>query len=143
MTESHELTRGQCETLLRSRTVGRVALSTPTGPHVVPVNYTVVEDAIIVRTTPYSILGTYGRNTTLAFEIDAFDDDRQRGWSVLARGRGDVVEDLDDLAHVREAVLTQPWASGSRSMYIRVRWTELSGRQLGANWDPLDDHEKR
>jgi len=52
MAESYELTVGQCEALLRSCTVGRVALSTPTGPHVIPVNYTVVDDAVIVRTTP-------------------------------------------------------------------------------------------
>ncbi|MES2712231.1 MAG: PQQ-dependent sugar dehydrogenase, partial [Pseudomonadota bacterium] len=47
-----------------------VAFSTPAGPHMVPVNYTVVDDAIVVRTSPYSLLGTHGRNTVVAFGVD-------------------------------------------------------------------------
>ena len=53
-----DLTHAQCERLLRAGTTGRIALSTPDGPHIVPVNYSVVGDAIVVRTTPYSLLGT-------------------------------------------------------------------------------------
>ena len=71
--------------------VGRVAISTPTGPHIVPVNYAVVDEAIIVRTSPYSLLGTYGRDTMVAFEVDGFDHELERGWSVQARGRVEAV----------------------------------------------------
>lgn len=139
MSESRELGVGECRALLRAHEVGRVAVSTPTGPHMIPVNYAVLDDAIIVRTTPYSLLGTYGRGAILAFEIDGFESARQRGWSVLARGRGEVVEDHAEIAHLREVPQSHPWASGSRSMYIRLRWTELTGRQLGAHWDPLEE----
>ena len=85
--ESRELSAPQCEALLRVGMVGRVAFSTPTGPHMVPVNYTVVDDAIVVRTSPYSLLGTHGRNTMVAFGVDGFDHELERGWSVQARGR--------------------------------------------------------
>ena len=91
MPESHELSQDECAELLRAGVAGRIAISSPTGPHIIPVNYSVVDDAIIVRTSPYSLLGTYGRDTTLAFEIDQFDYPNQRGWSVLARGRGEVI----------------------------------------------------
>ena len=60
-------------------------MSTPDGPHIIPVNYSVVDDAVVVRTSPYSLLGTHGRNTVLAFEIDSFDHAYQHGWSVMAR----------------------------------------------------------
>ena len=95
MAETRELNAGECQALLRSGVAGRVAVSTPTGPHIVPVNYTVVENSIVFRTAPYSLLGTYGRESTLAFEIDGFDEVNERGWSVQARGRVEAVTDRD------------------------------------------------
>jgi hypothetical protein len=139
MAESHELSAHECLALLRGGVAGRVAVSTPTGPHIVPVNYSVVDDAIVVRTAPYSLLGTYGRDSMLAFEIDGFDADNQRGWSVQARGRVEAVTDRDDLATIREVAEPQPWAGGGRSLFLRLRWTELTGRKLGGSWDPERD----
>jgi nitroimidazol reductase NimA-like FMN-containing flavoprotein (pyridoxamine 5'-phosphate oxidase superfamily) len=110
---------------------GRVAIATATGPHIVPVNYSVVDDAIVVRTSPYSLLGTYGRDTTFAFEIDSFDGGREIGWSVQARGRMEVVSNRAMLARIREIADPRPWAGGARPLYLRLRWTELSGRHLG------------
>lgn len=138
MHDSLELPHEQCEQLLRAGVVGRVAVSTPTGPHIVPVNYSVVGDAIIVRTSPYSLLGTYGRGTTIAFEIDQFDHEYQRGWSVVARGRADVVTEAADLEHIRSVWAPRPWAAGSRTLHLRIPWSELSGRRLGVGWDVLD-----
>jgi len=139
VTQTRELSARECQALLRSGIAGRVALSTPTGPHIVPVNYTVVDGTIIVRTSPYSLLGTYGRDTTFAFEIDEFDRDLARGWSVQARGRVEPVVDHAEIQLIREVAEPHPWAGGARPLYLRLRWTELSGRQVGANWDPLRD----
>jgi nitroimidazol reductase NimA-like FMN-containing flavoprotein (pyridoxamine 5'-phosphate oxidase superfamily) len=134
MAELHDLTRAECDALLRSGVVGRVAVSTPTGPHIIPVNYSVVDDSIVFRTTPYSLLGTYGRNSQLAFEVDHFDYTDQRGWSVVARGRGDAVADPDEIRHIREHWHPRPWADGHRNAYFRLHWNELSGRRLGMGW---------
>ena len=139
MPESRELSLSECEALLRAGVAGRVALSTPTGPQIVPVNYSVVDGDVIVRTSPYSLLGTHGRDATLAFEVDQFDHHRQRGWSVVLRGRADVVSDPDELDHVRRTWEPHPWANGVRSLYVRIPGTELTGRQLGAGWDPMAD----
>jgi len=137
--ESRELSAQQCEALLRGGVVGRVAFSTPTGPHMVPVNYTVVDDAIVVRTSPYSLLGTHARNTMVAFGVDRFDHELERGWSVQARGRMEVVTDHRELDRIREVADPSPWATGVRALYLRLHWTELSGRQLGTSWNPLPD----
>lgn len=137
MPESRDLSMSECETLLRAGVAGRVALATPTGPHIVPVNYAVVDGDVVVRTSPYSVLGTYGRDTTLAFEVDQFDYSRQRGWSVVARGRAEAVHDPDDIERIRRVREPRPWASGSRALFLRLHWTELSGRQLGDGWDPV------
>ncbi len=139
MPESHELSQDECAELLRAGVAGRIAISSPTGPHIIPVNYSVVEDAIIVRTSPYSLLGTYGRDTTLAFEIDQFDYPNQRGWSVLARGRGEVILDRDELEQIGAEWPPHPWAAGVRSLVLRLRWTELTGRRLGHGWSPMED----
>ena len=139
MHEPLELTQAECQSLLRSGVVGRLALSTPGGPHVIPINYSVVDDAIIVRTSPYSLLGTYGRGTTIAFEIDQFDHEYQRGWSVVARGRAEFVTEQDELDHIRSVWQPRPWAAGSREMYVRLRWDELSGRRLGAYGDAVTE----
>ena len=134
MAQSHELDRDDCERLLRAGVVGRVALSTPDGPHIIPLNYSVVDDAIIFQTSPYSLLGTYGRNAQLAFEVDYFDYPDHRGWSVVARGRGDTISDPSDVQRVREQWAPRPWADGHRHLFFRLRWTELSGRRLGNGW---------
>ena len=138
MAETHELSARECEPLLRAGVGGRIAVSTPTGPHIVPVNYTVVDDAIIVRTSPYSLLGTYGRDAMLAFGIDGFDRFRHRGWSVQARGRVDAVIDRCEIDRIREVADPSRWPVAPDS-YLRLRWTELSGRKLGADWDPTHD----
>ena len=131
MAELRELTYEECRALLVHVQTGRVAVCTPDGPHIIPLNYSVVDESIIFRTTPFSVLATYGRNVKMAFEVDHFDEDHQRGWSVVARGRADVITDPDELAHVRRVWAPRPWADGLRNLHLRLRWRELTGRSLG------------
>jgi len=136
--ESVELSPHECEELLRSTRTGRVAVSTPHGPHIVPVNYAVVDApggmVVVLRTTPYSVVGTHARGAVMALEADDIDPEHQRGWSVLVRGRADVVDVADDPA-VAEAVERarppRPWAAGSRTLTVGIRIDEISGRRLG------------
>jgi uncharacterized protein len=138
MQETVDLSPDRCALLLGAGVTGRVALSSPDGPHIVPVNYAVVGEAVVMRTSPYSVLGTYGRGSMLAFEVDWFDHDRWRGWSVVARGRADVVTDPLELDRIRATAEPRPWAGGVRNLFLRLRWSELSGRQIGAGWDPVE-----
>ena len=108
-----------------------MALCTDTGPLVWPVNYSMGEDDIVFRTSPYSVLGTMALNRRLAFEVDRIDLDREDGWSVLATGAGEMVEDPDDLALIRTFRDPHPWAGGpARLLYVRLRWDGLTGREL-------------
>ena len=109
-----------------------MAVCTDTGPLIWPVNYSVVEDSIVFRTAPYSQLGARAWNSRLAFEVDRLDSDRQLGWSVVATGQGEMVEDPDELAMIRQFRDPHPWAGGAaRLLYIRLRWDGLTGRELG------------
>jgi nitroimidazol reductase NimA-like FMN-containing flavoprotein (pyridoxamine 5'-phosphate oxidase superfamily) len=117
--------------LLSSVEVGRVALCVDTGPLIWPVNYSVVEDAIVFRTAPHSVLGARAWNHRLAFEVDRLELERRQGWSVVATGSGEMVEDPDELAMIRTFRDPHPWAGGAvRLLYVRLRWDRLTGREL-------------
>jgi hypothetical protein len=107
-----------------------VALSTPEGPLIVHVRYTVFEDTIVVRTSAYSALGTYGRNAMLAFEVDHLDQDRRIGWSVVARGRSWGETDAAEVARIRAGTGALSRSCANRNVYLRIRWNKLSGRAL-------------
>lgn len=129
-----ELPYETCRELLGSAVVGRVAICTPTGPTIVPVNFAVQGESLVIRTSPYSALGTYGPNARLAFEIDHLDHEYHTGWSVVAVGRAEVVSSSAELDQVRLEADPQPWAGGNRHLYLRLAWDDLTGRKIGAGW---------
>lgn len=136
MPEPIDLSAEACEELLNAGVVGRIAFSTPRGPEIVPVNYSVVDHAVVIRTSPYSALGTHGRSAAVAFEIDQFDHEYQHGWSVVAHGRLTAVTDPHEFAYIESIWQPRPWAGGaSRHLCLRLPWTELTGRRLGSGWD--------
>lgn len=134
-----EMDEERCRSLLAAGGVGRVAVATPEGPHIVPVTYAVVDDAVVFRTSPFSLLATHVWQALVAFEIDHLDHERHRGWSVVARGRAEVVEDPREVQRIRETWDPRPWAGGQRTMWVRLRWTELTGRSVGAGWSHSDE----
>ena len=125
-----ELGVEECVELLNAKQVGRAAICTPLGPHVVPVNYAIHDGAIVFRTAPYSILGTYGCLGDIAFEVDHVDAESHLGWSVVAVGRGEMLENAEEIEEVRWAHHLEPWAEGPRTLFIRLRWREVTGRSL-------------
>jgi hypothetical protein len=129
-----ELTVDECLELLNAGVVGRVAMSTPMGPRIVPVNYAMHDDAIVFRTAPYSELGTYGWNTDLAFEIDHLDYEKHQGWSVVAVGKSELVEDPEELHEIQSGWDPSPWVGGRRHLYLKLRWRDVTGRRIGGDW---------
>lgn len=134
-----EMTADKCVDLLSAGVVGRVACTTPEGPRIVPVNYAVVDDAIVFRTDPTSVLGRRPWPEQLAFEVDHLDYGRRRGWSVVAVGPGEEVRDADVLATIRREWDPRPWAAGARPLYIRLAWTEVTGRRISGPWSMAEE----
>ena len=93
MPELRVLAPDDCEQLLRRGTFGRVGMATPHGPEVIPVNYAVVDETIVVGTSPVGVLARYADGAPLVFEVDQVDHEYWQGWSVVARGVGEVVKD--------------------------------------------------
>ncbi|MGW6544250.1 DUF1918 domain-containing protein [Streptomyces massasporeus] len=126
----HDLGPEECRRLLSTHGVGRIAVSTPDGhPVVVPVNYEVVDEAIVLRTAPDSVPAA-AVGTEVAFEVDHVDEAMSQGWSVLAVGPANVVTEPDAVRGLAHRAHTEPWAGGAREMWVEIRPTRLTGRRI-------------
>ena len=137
MTLTHELSYEECEVLLRAGVFGRIVLNRPTGPEIVPVNYTVAGDAVLVRTAPGTLLDRYADRAPLVFEVDHANYERWHGWSVVARGIGQRVLQDELTDDERRAPQPPAWVTREDATWIRLSWVTLTGRRLGHGWDPL------
>ncbi|UOB08089.1 DUF1918 domain-containing protein [Streptomyces sp. HP-A2021] len=125
-----DLSPQECRTLLSTHGVGRIALPASDGrPAVVPVNYEVVDDAIVFRTAPGSVpAAAVGKE--VAFEVDHVDEAMSQGWSVLAVGPAHVVTEPDAVHGLTRRAHTTPWAGGEREMWVSIRPASLTGRRI-------------
>jgi len=120
----------ECERLLRAGFFGRMVLPTPGRTEVIPVNYAVMGDVVLVRTSVGSLLDRHADGAPLLLEVDQVDHERWAGWSVVVRGRGARVDERDLTPAERGSPGPPPWVQGTE-VWIRLRWDEISGRQLG------------
>ncbi|WP_168929502.1 pyridoxamine 5'-phosphate oxidase family protein [Nocardioides sp. GY 10113] len=123
-----EIPEEDCRELLAAHEVGRVAYSVGDGraPVVVPVNYTMEGDALLLRLGPNSNIAHHLQSTPASFEIDDYETYNQSGWSVLARGHSRWVDAADHPASQR----LLPWAEGRRTLVVLLEIQELTGRRL-------------
>lgn len=129
-----KLTDDECLRLIAAGGVGRVAFDSPAGPTILPVNYVLHDNSVIVRTAVGGPLdanlrtGVRGVEFKIAFEIDRIDETAQEGWSVLIRGAAHHVSDDEQAAAAASGV--RPWAGGERELYLRITPTEITGRRI-------------
>jgi nitroimidazol reductase NimA-like FMN-containing flavoprotein (pyridoxamine 5'-phosphate oxidase superfamily) len=127
--ELRDLTPDECRALLSAHGVGRVALTTAQGPAVFPVNYDVVDEALVFRTAvdaaPAAAVGA-----EVAFEVDYVDEAMSQGWSVLAVGRAEAVTEPLALRRLENQAHSDPWAGGRRTLWVRIRPARLTGRRI-------------
>jgi transcriptional regulator with XRE-family HTH domain len=127
--ELRELGEDECWDRLAAHGVGRIAVSTPDGLAVVPVNYDVVDGAIVFRTEPGAVPAA-GVGTDAAFEVDQVDEAMSGGWSVLAHGRARAVTEPDEVRRLAECAYSRPWAGGERPLWVVIEPTRLTGRRI-------------
>lgn len=120
-----ELTTDECWRLAASQPVGRLAWTSPHGPTVLPVNFAVDGEDVLIRTKAYSEVGRECDDTMVAFQVDSFDQDAHTGWSVLLRGRAHFEYDGPKTDSDPD-----PWVSGPRSLRLRIGISEVTGRRL-------------
>ena len=117
--------RAECLRLLAGARIGRVGLSVGALPTVLPVNFAVVDDAIVLRTAPGSKLDAALANAVVAFEVDSFDPLYHTGWSVLVQGVAYEATPRE-VEHLR----IEPWAPGEKSHWVRIVPASITGRRI-------------
>jgi nitroimidazol reductase NimA-like FMN-containing flavoprotein (pyridoxamine 5'-phosphate oxidase superfamily) len=130
-----KLDRDECLRLITPGGVGRIAFGGCAGPVILPVNYLIVEGAVLIRTAIGGPMdedlrsGVEGCELVIAFEVDRYDHAAREGWSVLIRGGAHhVVSDSEHAAAASSGL--ESWAGGEREQYIKVVPVEITGRRV-------------
>jgi hypothetical protein len=119
-----DLDAAECLRLAATEPVGRLVWTGPEGPSVVPVNFTLEEGTVRVRTAAYSALARECDDSRVAFEVDAYDPDSRLGWSVVMAGRASVgfVEP--------GAPAPEVWPVGAKAVQLTLTVDRITGRRL-------------
>jgi transcriptional regulator with XRE-family HTH domain len=126
------LTSEQCERHLAGGGVGRIILSTGSGPVAFPVNFVFADGALAFRTSDAMTANVSG---IVAFEVDHIDEAMSEGWSVLVRGHARPIDGPDDRRSAAGLDI-EPWAGGERLNLIRVVPFEMTGRVIVQHQGP-------
>jgi nitroimidazol reductase NimA-like FMN-containing flavoprotein (pyridoxamine 5'-phosphate oxidase superfamily) len=119
----------ECVRLLGTRSLGRIAISSGALPVILPVNYVVIGDQVVVRTRRGTRLAAATRHAIVAFEVDEIDDGSGGGWSVMVQGVAREIIDPPALVEARAAVLAR-WIDPSDGRYVGVSLDVVSGRRI-------------
>jgi nitroimidazol reductase NimA-like FMN-containing flavoprotein (pyridoxamine 5'-phosphate oxidase superfamily) len=125
-----KLDRGECLALLGTQRLGRIAVvaDPDKGPHVVPVNYTLLRGSIVLR----SIQGTKLDELVtkpVTFEVDSFDPFQRSGWSVVVEG---LAYEASNLEMEIEELNLVPLLEQQNSRWVRITPRSISGRRVTA-----------
>ena len=127
------LDRRACLELLAQATVGRLVYAVPSEPPgVVPVSYVLDgppgQESVVVRTTHGSRLGRTAPGAAVSFEVDEICAGTHEGWSIVASGVAQPVEEAEELRRLGERL--EAWAPGFKDLFLRVPLQHVSGRRL-------------
>jgi nitroimidazol reductase NimA-like FMN-containing flavoprotein (pyridoxamine 5'-phosphate oxidase superfamily) len=123
------LQRDECLRLLGRSTLGRIGVTVGALPVILPVNYRLVGEHVVFRTTTGTKLDAATHNAVVAFEVDEFDPFSHTGWSVLVTGLASEVTDSDALMELRQAHVPR-WAPSGDERIVEVSTEMLSGRRI-------------
>jgi len=140
------LPEDQCWALLRTATVGRLAVWVEDHPDIFPLNYAVDQGTVVFRTGEGTkVLGALS-GTAVALETDGYDPATDRAWSVVVKGRARAITEVDDLMATVDLPLF-PWQAGDKGRFVRVVPGEVTGRRFSVVdpgvWQPPSSGHRR
>lgn len=124
-----DLSVAQCWELVRQSVVGRLAIATPDGPDIFPVNHVVDHGSVVFRTAAGTkLIGAV--NQMVAFEVDGYDLPSASAWSVVLKGYAVEIADSDEVIDAMYLPLF-PWHAGPKGHFVRVQDGVITGRRFG------------
>ncbi|WP_127129945.1 pyridoxamine 5'-phosphate oxidase family protein [Georgenia sp. SYP-B2076] len=121
------LSRADCLRLLATVPIGWLAYCGSGRPHLVPVNFVVHENEVVVATGYGGKLAAAARDAVMAFGVESIDVGNRTGWSVTVTGRAQLMGDpLVNAA--RPAV--DSWVIREEAISIAIGIEDISGRRI-------------
>jgi nitroimidazol reductase NimA-like FMN-containing flavoprotein (pyridoxamine 5'-phosphate oxidase superfamily) len=119
-----------CLELLATQHVGRLAAAQPgRGPHVVPVNYTLLRGSIVLRSAPGTKLDLL-INEPVTFEVDELEPSGRAGWSVVIEG---LAYEASDWEIEVEDIQLESLVERQNSRWVRLVPRSITGRRIEAS----------
>jgi nitroimidazol reductase NimA-like FMN-containing flavoprotein (pyridoxamine 5'-phosphate oxidase superfamily) len=128
-TPEAELTERECWEHLRNEAYGRLAIISPDGPVVYPINAIVDHGSVVFRTAEGGKLTAIRADPRVAFEVDGWNTTDDVAWSVLVTGLAREIVRLHEVVDVTELGVT-PWQAGPKPTYIRIVTSSITGRMF-------------
>lgn len=125
------LDESQCWEYLESQELGRLAVSVGAHPDIFPLNYIVHQRRLLFRTSAGSKLASMAVNEAVAFEIDGYEAETNRVWSVVLQGHSRIVESDDESALLEELPLV-PWNISDKTNFVEISVSFMAGRRFVA-----------
>lgn len=123
------LDRGDCLQLLVTQTIGRVGVTSGALPTVLPVNFRLHDDRVLIRTSAGTKLDAALRGMVVAFEVDDFHSFEHTGWSVIVIGVAAEVTDSAECESLAGVPLAR-WAPEAGEHLIAISTEMVSGRRI-------------
>jgi hypothetical protein len=124
------LDRAECLALLKTVPIGRIAITVDALPVILPVNFVLANDEIIMRTAEGAKLSAAMSHAVIALEADHFEPVDHCGWSVLVQGNSRVIDDPVEVDRTMELPL-RSWASERTDRFVAVSLDVVTGRRVG------------
>jgi hypothetical protein len=119
----------ECWALLRTVSVGRLAIVVDGRPDIFPINYTVDGGTLVFRTGEGTKLSGASRDAAVALEADGVDQDTGMAWSVVAKGTAAVVTGTEEILDTSRLYLF-PWQAGRKDAFVRITPDSVTGRRF-------------
>jgi nitroimidazol reductase NimA-like FMN-containing flavoprotein (pyridoxamine 5'-phosphate oxidase superfamily) len=133
-----ELDRADCLALLAGRPLGRLVFTYRALPDVIPVNYLLDGERLVIRLSSGSVAASATRDSIVAFEVDDIDLATRAGWSVTVVGHAHEITDPDELRRA-EGLGLSAWAGDPRDHYVSLAAEKVTGRRLSPGEKPAHD----
>lgn len=128
-----EIPENECWQLLAGNALGRLVTSVAGQPQIFPVNFVVQRQTVLFRTAEGTKLLSTVLNNRVAFETD--DHNVEEGWSVVVKGRAQLMKTGEEIAEAERAQLL-PWVATVKRQYVRIFPDEITGRRFRFGAEP-------